>query len=188
MRKTLAACLLLAVSLLATHAARASPGDLNRCVGPDGRSVYTDKPCTDVGATVRPEAPKSLDGNSGPPPLRVHVHDCARTLEALRDGVGAAVAAGDVNKFASFYHWPGIGNAGAEGILKRMQGIASRPLVSVALSRAHAGEESDSALDAPPPSTATGIVIAQTRSAGDPTPEHTYLGVTAYMGCWWVRF
>ncbi|HEY2346082.1 MAG TPA: hypothetical protein VGH80_09370 [Xanthomonadaceae bacterium] len=190
MRKMFAAGMLLAGSLLANHAARANPGDLNRCVGADGRSVYTDQPCALVGATVRAEAPKTLDGSATAPTVRVHVHDCARTLEALRDGLQAALVAGDVNKVASFYHWPGIGNSEADGILKRMQALTTRPFVSVAFARGRDAADGDEGGGATTEKSggASGIVIAQTHSASDPTPERTYLAVTAYMGCWWVHF
>ena len=38
------------------------------------------------------------------------------------------------------------------------------------------------------PSEAIAIELVQTRSGNDPTPARTEFALTAYMGCWWIRF
>ncbi|HTA66308.1 MAG TPA: hypothetical protein VK753_12465 [Xanthomonadaceae bacterium] len=190
MRMRPTATLVFAASCLAAGIAHAHPGDLNRCVGPDGRSVFTDKPCDEVGASVRIEPPKDTTTPGSQSTVHVHVHDCARTAQALRDGLQAALVAGDVNKVAALYHWPGIGVAEAEDILKRMQILVARPFVAVELlRRRNTGDaEGDRAATSATSMEASAIDIAQTRSANDPTPMHTVLALTPYMGCWWVRF
>jgi len=174
------ALLLLAACFVAT-AARANPGDLNRCVGPDGRSIYTDKPCDEVGAIVKPAVAK--DPGASEKPFHVHVHDCARTLAELRDGLHAALVARDVNKATGFYHWPGVGNAGADGVFRRFDAIVARPILSVDLVRSHAVTDDDGNAIAG----AGALVIVQGRG-DDASALRTELGLVRNMGCWWVRF
>jgi hypothetical protein len=153
--------------LLAAPMAHAHPGDLNRCVDNQGHAVFTDKPCEELGATARAPAPTPAD-STAPAKPHVHAHDCANDLKELKDGLEAALLAADVNRFAAFYYWPGTSGAESETILKHLQGIVARPLVSVTL--LHGAVE-----------------IAQTRSTADPTPVSTVLPLNTYMGCWWVR-
>ena len=166
----------------------ARPGDLNRCVGSDGHSVYTDKPCDEVGASVRPEAPKQADTST--PSTHVHVRDCASTAEELRDGVRVALVSGDVNKIAVFFNWAGSTTANADEILKRLQTVVARPFVSVDLRRAHSAPDAEGyrTVASAAISDASAIVIVQTHSANDPTPMQTELSLSRYMGCWWIRF
>ncbi|MBS0194155.1 MAG: hypothetical protein JSR34_07890 [Proteobacteria bacterium] len=199
----------LAFAWLMCGTAHAKPGDINRCVGADGRAIFTDQPCEQLGATVRTTAPE-ISGThrlSGTTPTRVHVRDCARTLPALVQGVQSALVTGDVNRLAGYYQWTGMGAASADAVLDRLQAIAARPFVSMSLLRARAAPNRDAAAptsEAPAttagtssntassntagPVTATGIAIEQTRSTSDPTPVRTVLSVSAYMECWWVSF
>ena len=54
---------------------------IRRCAGPDGNTVFTDKRCEDMGA-VDSAAPTA--GNAS---TRLFVRSCARTREALVDGL-----------------------------------------------------------------------------------------------------
>ena len=185
MRPLLAALFL----LLAVIAPPARATDLNRCVGADGHSVFTDKPCEDVGAKVRPE-PAAAPTSGTAVADRTRSHDCARTTDALRNGLQAAVAAGDVNQVAAFYHWPGITSAESEDILKRLQAIAARPLLSLNLIRPRQPQDADvyRTVASEQPGEASAIDLVQARSTGDPEPVHTVLSLTQYAGCWWVHF
>jgi hypothetical protein len=201
MRLLIAAVLLsLAVMMVPARAA-----DLNRCIGADGNPVFTDKPCEDVGATLRPQPPAaapsgSAPAGSGPSTMRLaHSRDCARTPDALREGLRSALATGDVNQVAAFYHWPGISSAESEGILTRLQTIAARPLLSLDLIRPHqtqtaedhrtiASEQvAESAME-PAAIEPAAIEIVQARTPDDPERVRTVLPLTQYAGCWWVRF
>ncbi|MBS0465149.1 MAG: hypothetical protein JSS03_09185 [Proteobacteria bacterium] len=197
MRLIAAAAFSLFAWMLIATAAHANPGDLNRCVGADGRSIYTDQSCDQIGASVKPQAPDIAGSNRGVSSPRVHVHvrDCAKSLDALRDGVQAALLAGDVNQLAGFYQWTGMGSSAAEGVMDRLAAMTARPFVAVTLLHASGTPRTPSsdAIDPAtaanaPPERASGIAIDQSRSANDPTPVRTVLGVSAYMGCWWVRF
>jgi hypothetical protein len=197
MRLLIAAVLLsLAAIVLPAHAA-----DLNRCIGADGHPVFTDKPCEDVGATLRPQPPAAAPAGSSQAPMQLaHSRDCARTTDALRDGLRTALATGNVNQVAAFYHWPGISGAESEGILTRLQTLAARPLLSLDLIRPHqtqtaeghrsVGAEQDAEASTIEPADVqpAAIELVQARSPDDPERVRTVLSLTQYAGCWWVRF
>jgi hypothetical protein len=183
---------LLAIAVLllfATIALPARAAGMNRCVGPDGHSVFTDQHCEDVGAVVRPE-PAPPFGSAGTQRVHVHVHDCARTTDDLHNGLESALAAHDVNRIAGFYQWAGISSAESADILKRLQAIADRPLAEVRLVRPHQPTDAngDQTVASAHPSEPIAIELVQTRSSNDPTPARTEFALTAYMGCWWIRF
>ena len=144
MRRILPLIVLTAAAWSVCGPARANSGDLNRCIGADGRSVCTDQPCAAMDASSRPQAPNITDSNKAAPAVRVHVRDCAATIPALRDGIQAALAAGDVNKFAAFFQWAGTGSREADAILDHLQAIVVRPLIAVTVLRAH-GDAGDGA-------------------------------------------
>lgn len=180
----IAALFLLAVVMLPARAA-----GLNRCVGPDGNSIFTDQRCEDIGAVVRPE-PVPAFGSASTQRIHVHVHDCARTAGDLHDGLESALEAHDVNRIAGFYQWAGISSAESADILKRLQAIANRPLAEVHLVRRHQSTDADGdqAVASTRPSEAIAIELMQTRSSNDPTPARTEFALTTYMGCWWIRY
>jgi hypothetical protein len=176
--------------LLALVALPACANGLHRCIAAGGGSIFTDQICEDIGATARPEpAPTSGAPSTG----RLRVHGCARTSEDLQRGLQSALAAGDVNQIASFYHWPGITTAGSVAILKRLQAISGHPVLSVDLIHP---QQSQQAPDADGYATvasaqhreASGIQIVQSRSDTDDTPVRTSFALTQYLGCWWVHF
>ncbi len=186
------ALLLVAVAWLAIPRARSHPGEVNRCLGSDGRTIFTDQSCDQIGAIIKPQAPDITGSNKSAGTVRVHVRDCAKSLDALRDGVQAALAAGDVNHLAAFYQWTGMGTTGANAVMSRLQAIVERPLIGVTLLQPHPRTEAANA-EAPTaapgtPARASGLVIDQSRAPNDPTPTRTVFGVSAYMGCWWLRF
>ena len=186
MRLILAALLV----LLALVALPARANGLNRCIAAGGGSIFTDQSCEDIGATVRPEPiPTSGAVSTG----RLRVHGCSRTTGDLQYGLQSALAAGDVNQIASFYHWPGITTQRSVAILKRLQAIADHPLLSIDLIHPQQTQ--------PPPDTdgyetvatarhgeAIGIQIVQTRSDTNAMPVRTVFALTQYLGCWWVHF
>lgn len=127
---------------------------VQRCVTSDGRTVYTDRHCADLGAVSR--IPPARTGGSR---RDVHLHriGCARTLPALTGEVAAAVRARDVNRLASIYHWAGVSNASARRILDRLEAVAARPLVDIVPVMAYESADTAEAvralpaLPAPPP-------------------------------------
>jgi hypothetical protein len=173
----------------ASIALPASAESVHRCIGANGGAIFTDQRCEDIGAVVRPE-PAPLFGSAGAQRVHVHVHDCARTVDDLHDGLEAALAAHDVNRVAGFYQWTGVSGAESVGILNRLQAIAGRPLAEVNVVRQHQPVDANGYETAAPARTteASAIELLQTRSGNDPTPARTEFALSRYMGCWWVHF
>lgn len=119
--------------LLCFLAGQASAQAVHRCVDPAGRSVYSDQPCASLGAVSRAAPRPSAVGN-------VHgfttgtgtvAAGCSRSLDSLMLGVRGALEARDVNRLATFYHWPGTSSRGGRTMMDELEDIARRPLVAV---------------------------------------------------------
>jgi hypothetical protein len=122
--RLLPACLLACVLAALPMPARAQ--EVQRCMGADGRPVYTDRRCDDVGAVDRLPPP----GAATQP--RLFRGGCPRLLSQLVGEIGAAIQAGDVNRLASIYDWTSVSGAGASRVLDRLEAMAARPLVDIA--------------------------------------------------------
>lgn len=123
MRYLLSALLLSAVTLPAPSQAQA----VKRCTDAQGNSVYTDRSCASLGAVSKgvPAPPGGATAHGFAP------RGCARTPGDLAMGVRSALEARDVNRLASFYHWPGSGNS--RRVMDSLEAIALRPMVAVEL-------------------------------------------------------
>jgi hypothetical protein len=167
---------------------------IRRCAGADGTVVFTDKRCEDVGA-VEATAPSA--GNAD---TRIFVRHCARTREALVDGLREALDAQDANRVASYYHWTGMGNRAAYALMDRLHGFSQQPVVDVQL--AMSGERRMSSLieepfswwptpgpvEPPRPRAPDLVRVDQMRSYDDASSEVTYFHLLANAGCWWIEF
>ena len=111
---------------LALPAPAAGQG-VKRCTDAQGNTVFTDRSCASVDAVPKGQ-PAPAPGAYAP---GFAPRGCARTAEDLLVGVRTALEARDVNRLASFYHWPGTGSA--RGVMDALEEIAGRPLVMVAL-------------------------------------------------------
>ena len=162
---------------------------MNRCIGSDGTSIFTDQKCEDIGAVQRNDPPP-VAGNVGDGFGRLRANMCARQPRELLDGVENAIHAGDVNQIAAFYHWPGVSSAASAAIFKRLQALVTHPLLSIDLIYSHAQQEdSGGALRADvSPRRAYAVQIVQTRSERDGTPIRSALALRRNIGCWWVQF
>lgn len=211
-RLALSAALTLLLGLLLpawSPPAQAQTSQLNRCEGPAGNTIYTDRPCDSLGATAR--VVRGVPAPAGAGPYR---SGCARTLPALTAAITAAIDAHDVNGLASVYHWVGQNAESGDRILAQLQAIADRPLIDIAVLRAlprpaeqdgsAGGTPADSAGplppvalpaaeasagDAPAPAprraVATGLRLEQTLKNGS-TPSRTVFGLRRYLECWWI--
>lgn len=124
MLRRLLLCLALA-NLPAPAAAQA----VYRCTDAEGRAVFTDQPCESIQAV-----PRAAPGDTAPLGATLGGQaalGCARTPEALRQGVRIALSAGDVNRLANYYHWPGTGTGAARYVMDTLEAIAARPLVGL---------------------------------------------------------
>lgn len=119
--------LLAAVSWGMAVAWPASAQTVQRCTGMDGKAVYTDKRCEDIGAMDR------LPELSAPHSARTTLYrdSCSRTLSDLVRQITTATDTRDVNRLASIYWWSGVSNASANRILGRLEAVVERPLISI---------------------------------------------------------
>lgn len=131
---------------------------VQRCETADGRTVYTDKACQDIGATDR--LPRGEAAASAPLLRR----GCSRTLHDLTFELTTAIDARDTNRLAALYHWPGIGNRNGYAIMDRLDAIAQRPLVDA---RPLYPEDVPAVASTPPPAPA----LDAAATAG-PEPAH----------------
>ncbi|KFN49319.1 hypothetical protein [Arenimonas composti] len=119
----------------------ASPGAIQRCLGPDGTTIFTDRSCDSLGATPAGSFHPTPERNAGAPAtIGLHgavggfaTRGCATSPDALLEGVRSAVMAGDVNRLANYYHWAGTGSRAAFALMERLEGIVGRPLAGVEL-------------------------------------------------------
>lgn len=180
--------ILLALALAWSHAAQAK-GEIHRCEGANGINIFTDQKCEDIGAA--PRADPVSNGTSGPVnSARLRVTSCPRTTQDLLYGIENAIAAGDVNQLAAFYHWPGTSASASERILKRLGALTERPLLSIDLLAPPPARDADGyeILVGGPERDAYGIQIIESASARDQTPARTTFSLHRNIGCWWVTF
>lgn len=124
--------LLLVATVLALPAgARAQT--VNRCVGADGRSIYSDQPCHSVGAVARqaPARPAAAGAHGFTTGTGTVGAGCSRSIDALLMGVRGALESGDVNRLATHYHWPGTSARGGRYLMDELEDIARRPFVAI---------------------------------------------------------
>jgi hypothetical protein len=193
--------------------ALAQEPQLNRCAGPGGDTVYTDRPCETVGARER--LPRSAIAST----YGLRRGGCARNLQDLIYEITAAIDNRDVNRLGSVYHWVGHSPQSGYRILDQLQAIAERPLVDIVPMRASVVEtpvESPAATEtvptpstpeasapAPPagdgaapqtdapvvrriaPRPPVGLRLDQTSGKGS-TPARTVFGLRRHMDCWWI--
>lgn len=178
---------------------------VRRCVAPNGNIVYTDRMCSDIGATSALAPASPAGGGSGGSVLRSM---CARNVRDLAYGLESAIQSGDANRIASLYDWTGMGTAAAERLMDHFDHIANRAFVD--LVPVYSGSSNafvvppSSAADAqatpetgaepgalpvapsPPVRRVIGLRIEQVLSDGH-TPSQARFGVVKRMGCWWIR-
>jgi len=182
----------------------------NRCTGPGGNTIYTDRACASIGATDR--LPRGAAGQA----YRQRRGGCARTVQELIYEITAAVDARDVNRLGAVYHWVGMSATSGDRVLDRLQTIVDRPLVDiVALRGASAPVVADISIE-PPTATAAATPTAPTTTPGTDTtgdaapaprpavrrapvglrlqqtlgksaaPSQTTLGLRRHLDCWWI--
>ncbi|QSX78598.1 DUF4124 domain-containing protein [Agrilutibacter solisilvae] len=112
----------LSLGLLTTSAAKA---EVRRCETPSGQTVFTDRKCTDIGATQR------VPNVAGNTPARMYRGGCARNLQDLVFEITTAIDAKDANRLAGVYHWAGMSGTAGYQVWSRLDTIARRPLVDI---------------------------------------------------------
>ncbi len=103
----------------------------NRCIGPAGNTIYTDRACASIGASDR--LPR---GGTAGLAYRQRRGGCARTVQELIYEITTAIDTRDVNRLGAVYHWVGLNAASGDRILDRLQTVVDRPLVDIVALRA----------------------------------------------------
>ncbi|HVF35555.1 MAG TPA: hypothetical protein VND91_09560 [Candidatus Saccharimonadia bacterium] len=114
---------------------------IHRCESASGGLVFTDQQCHLLGAAYR------IDGGGdpvrrtrpgmqrvagmGPRSFRYGIGCAARTPESMLGAVRSAIESGDVNQLSGLYDWNGANRAHAMGVVRRMQRMVSRDLLTV---------------------------------------------------------
>lgn len=199
------AALSASVPVRVAHAQTGAANGIHRCVGPDGRLVFTDRGCAESGSSEQ-AAPAAAGGN-----VRFAARGCARTREDLLWGVRGALESRDANRFASYYHWAGMGTRDGYRLMDRLAAFSDRPLVDAQLLASadlrndapfyppepleQTSAELSLGLPAPEPATPAPVSHApdllrvdQMLSAGNAASQVTYFRLQPYAGCWWIRY
>ncbi len=132
------------LALLLLVAAPAQANTIHRCESRDGVLVFTDQACHQLGVAY------SLDnaGGGGEVPvqrarpgmhrlgtphgkMRYGIGCATRTPEAMLGAVRVAIESGDVNALAGLYDWNGASRGRAMGVVRRMQRLVRRDLLTV---------------------------------------------------------
>lgn len=146
----------------------AAQNAIHRCVGADGHPVFTDQPCSSVGATsVMPPTVGAASGDPGDGPSAGLL--CAKDLAALREGVARAFALHSANRIGGMVLWSSGSNRAATDGIRGMDDLVRLPLVSLE------GDES------------AGIDVVTTLPASGGSTRRTHFGVVRDSGCLWLR-
>jgi hypothetical protein len=181
------ACLLALLAWAAPASAQ-----VRRCVDAQGNSVFTDRPCSSMDAA--PKAPPV--SHSGAYAQGFARRGCARSPEALLDGVRGALEARDVNRLATYYHWAGTGAGAAKSQMDQLEAIVARPLVALQLRYPEpapevatpAPDDPARAQPSPPePAAPLALHLDQMRGAADPASVQLEFGLRQHAGCWWIE-
>ena len=141
---------------------------IHRCIGGDGRPVFSDQPCASIGATsVLPAPAASTSPRSEAEPSAGLL--CAKDLAELREGLAQAFAARSANRVGGLILWNGYGSGGAVDNLRVMEALVRQPLVSLE------GNEQ------------AGIEVVTSAPGGDGGTRRTHFGVVRDSGCLWLR-
>lgn len=158
--------LLLLIALPAT-----AQTTIHRCVGADGRPVFSDQQCTSIGATsIMPPAPAvasstSADAPAGPSTGLL----CAKDVAGLREGIAQAFANRDANRIGGLILWSGYGSGGAVENIRNMDALVRQPLLAVE------GNE------------AGGLDAVTSGPGNEAATRRAHFSVVRDSGCLWLR-
>lgn len=163
---------------------------INRCLDPDGKIVYTDKKCEDVGAVLQ-NLPKPI-GNTGYSMVRT----CARTPDDLLWDLRGALETGDINRAAGLFLWKGNDTAESNRRLDQLNKISYQSLISVELLFPEAEDtqvkfDADgNIIEAPVrgPPVPYGIRVDFFANKKQTETSSMRFGIEKHMQCYWVSF
>ena len=184
---------------------------IQRCLAPDGTSVYTDKPCAAFKARPVPmsgelltrlssadaipgaalagyvDAATPLYPEATPRPARRSpASGCARSPTQLAMDLRGAFALGDVNRIAESYHWVGMDQHQATGVMQQLERMSAQPVTDSQYFNASISPGMDSWVAASD-RLDDGAGILQLVLGGDGTRIVDFK-VQRYSGCYFVQF
>lgn len=191
------ACLLAFPKLGGLLDAKAS---VQKCVGADGSVTYTDGACGALGApvalpqhlarSVAANEASSIDydeGGSVSAPARLGPRSaqagCARSPQQLQADLGYAFASRDINRIAGNYHWVGLNQRDARGILGKLESMAKERVARSELFGSGLGTAFAGAA-APLADAGSAGFLQIALANGSPVQ----MQVTRYRGCYFARF
>lgn len=161
MIRAIALLLLLCLALPA-----AAQTAIHRCVGADGRPVFSDQPCTAIGATsLLPPPAASGTASAGPTAGLL----CAKDIGELREGMAQAFAAHSANRIGGLVLWNGYGSSGTVDSLRSMESLVRQSLVAL-----EGGE-------------GPGIDAVTTPPGSEGPARRAHFAVVRDSGCLWLR-
>ena len=191
-RSQAAGFLLATIVLIGLLIAAPAHTAVRRCIGPDGGTIYTDRPCDQFNAreqTATPPAPGNTADMSADDtgPVR---SDCSRSPDALLFDLRRAIESSNVNAIAGLYHWPGTGGRAAVSIMDRLEDLTTEPGAAVDLVYPEAAFVVDNPAAYPdlPVENPVGIRITRYVDAESGSAPERSLGLRRYAGCWWIHF
>jgi hypothetical protein len=199
----------LGLLLPASPDARAGYVGIQHCRAADGSSVYTDKPCTfvgakpaamsaDLGMRLASEASREpaayADGarsNAVVPAgqaigRRSLLAGCARTPTQLAMDIQASIAQKAVNRLAESWHWVGVTQAQATPVMKRLERLAREQVQATHYYDAQMGFGLQLASAGTDSDGRAGIL--QVSTGGEDGMQSLELNVERYAGCYFVHF
>jgi hypothetical protein len=115
--------LMLFVGLRPAHA----QNPILRCIGADGRPVFTDQPCDSMHATSVSVPAKAVDVPDANPPAVT----CAGDVAQLRHVVIDAFASHDANRLAGLMLWNGYGRNAVVADIRSLATLMHHPLLDL---------------------------------------------------------
>ncbi|WP_133477327.1 hypothetical protein [Cognatilysobacter segetis] len=188
--------------------AHASFTGIQKCRAPDGTSVYTDKPCSfvgakasdmsaDLGMRLASEAAREPEAyadaamsdavvSASPAGRRSLQAGCARTPTQLAMDIEGSIGLRDVNRLAESWQWAGMTQSQATPVMKRLERLAKSNVQSTRYFDAQIGfgmqlASADNDVDG-----RAGIL--QVSVGGENGMHALELNVERYAGCYFVHF
>lgn len=207
----IAAALAVAVLLSGQRDAEAvSAAGIQRCEGPSGEVIYTDKPCTQFGAqpaamsddlhirlAQSEPAVASLSGDTALAAMptvatpaaaarRSTAAGCARSPTQLAMDVQGSVLLHDVNRLAESYHWVGMSHQAALPVMRQLEALVrSRSASAQVHATPTMGLQFADASGEPVDMAAGTLVLTAATDEGMRTVQ---MNVEEYAGCYFVKF
>jgi hypothetical protein len=159
--------LILLLSLCFIAAGVHAQNPITRCIGADGRPVFTDQPCGSLDATPA-VAPSTAVSN----PLQTVPILCAASRDELRQAVVDAFASRDANRLSGLVLWNGHGQSGAVAGIRQLNDLTQHTLLDFG----------DEPVDESSPGASE--LLVHTELAGD--SRETHFGIVRQSGCLWL--